>query len=371
MGQGGGYFTGFDAPTVDVGQMINYNRLGMADYKNQQDRATNQAAGAKLAQGDYQGGAAAAFQGGNLDAGMQIQRALKQKQDDELATMNRQHTAIGNLAVMADTPEKWGQSIQAARAAGMQLPAGAEDFGYRNVAISKAGMASDAIAAELRRRQEEKVGLMGVPAGQTVYDTNTGKAVFTAPKDASTANADMKFGSNLRGNEYLDHAQTQDPEATAWARDVMAGREGLPTISKANAELARRVGGIVRQADPTYYAGRFKYAQEWNAPNAETGQTNIAFNNGMGHMGRLSQLNESNYDLGRWGTVPRKNVALHVSNAPWLNDWHAAADMLAGEIVKVGVGCQGAVADREAMLSELTLQTVSQQWTRRLGSIST
>lgn len=68
-------------------------------------------------------------------------------QPAQRANIERQNAVIGQLALAADTPEKWAVAIQQARAQGIDV-AGHEDFSQRNVVLAQAGQLDDWIKSQ-------------------------------------------------------------------------------------------------------------------------------------------------------------------------------------------------------------------------------
>jgi hypothetical protein len=150
-----------DPSGISIAQTINMNRLGYSDYLGEKKRQDMQTAGGLLAKGDYKGGASALYGSGNLDEGLQVQKLVAQLDDKALAEKTRQQAAIGNFAALIDpsapdAQERWARGHAALKATGITLPTGSENLAYRDVALSQAKMAQDALDMELRRRQEAR-----------------------------------------------------------------------------------------------------------------------------------------------------------------------------------------------------------------------
>jgi GH24 family phage-related lysozyme (muramidase) len=203
-----------------------------------------------------------------------------------------------------------------------------------------------------------------------VYNAQTGQYTAVQPGAAMpgapgagqppAGAVDLKIGGNTHGEEYLSSLDQTNPmvaSATAQARDVLAGRESLPNISKANAAMGAAVQRIVRQADPTYNANRYNYQKAWSDPNSKIGTTRIANNTAIQHMGELSELVQRMPDAHMSGASHAANVVTNwwrsQTNDPVLADWKANAEILAGEVAKVNVGGQSAVSDRREIMESL------------------
>lgn len=121
-------------------------------------RNAMEAAGQAMAQGDMGAARNALFQGGQFQEGMKLDAQLRararQAHADQLAKQQRFNATIGNLAQLADTPEKWATAIQAAQKAGLNVDKYA-DFAMRDFVVAQAGMAGKVISEELKRRKME------------------------------------------------------------------------------------------------------------------------------------------------------------------------------------------------------------------------
>jgi hypothetical protein len=174
-------------------------------------------AGGLAAKGNMRGARDALYRGGEIDDGFKVDdrmiastRAAKTEQLEQAAKVQGM---IGNLAMMADTPEKWGKAIETAKNMGLDVRKYA-DFSARDVALAQTGKVTEFLKMELDRRkqtQEEQKpievngrlvrprvgggsyeevytappkpeGLRDVAPGSTVFDPNTRQPVFTAPE---------------------------------------------------------------------------------------------------------------------------------------------------------------------------------------------
>lgn len=149
----------FDDPYIpDVNNILAQHGRGFAvGTEMRQQNALGQA-GKLLAGGDRKGAVNALYEGGQVDAGLKIEehfrQAARQADADKLAKAERFQRTLGNLAMLADTPEKWTAAINAAKQAGLDVDKWA-DFGTRDYVIAQAGKANEVLALELNRRKVE------------------------------------------------------------------------------------------------------------------------------------------------------------------------------------------------------------------------
>jgi len=179
----------------------------------------------------------------------------------------------------------------------------------------------------------------------------------------------MPIPAELQGK--VDLSKPVDRQAAA----IIAGREGLPTITRGN-PLAAAVQNRVRELDPTYNANRFKYLQDWQKGNGKIGQNRISFNAAVQHGGDIYSLNEAHGYTSDMGPASHAITSTQEwwdrqKNEPWLNDYMAGAKEFANEAAKLGAGSTGsAVTDREEVLATLdpskgkaAVRAAIQRWT--------
>lgn len=124
---------------VDYNDVLKSYDHGYTMGKDQLSRQTNALAGQAMAKGDYTGGRNAFFQAGDVDSGLKIQQHIDSMDDRQRAATARIAGVVGNLAMMADTPEKWTQAIQGLKARGLDVSK-YTDFGTRQAALAESGM---------------------------------------------------------------------------------------------------------------------------------------------------------------------------------------------------------------------------------------
>lgn len=87
----------------------------------------------------------ALLRGGELQAGLGIQNQLFERSEkaraEASAKQKEMQGIIGELALRADTPEKWARAIDVARRGGLQVD-GLEDFAMRELVLARAGKGS-------------------------------------------------------------------------------------------------------------------------------------------------------------------------------------------------------------------------------------
>lgn len=140
---------------VDYNDVLKSEAQGYAMGKDRLQRNTMATAGQSLAKGDYKGAKNAFFQGGDVDGGLKIQQHIQQMDDRQREATKRISGIVGNLALAADTPEKWSAAIQGLQSRGINVSKYA-DFGTRDAALAEAGMTAQYLerADALRKEQQ-------------------------------------------------------------------------------------------------------------------------------------------------------------------------------------------------------------------------
>lgn len=111
-------------------------------------------AGGQAAEGDMAGAKATLYEGGDFEGGNQVNQMMRQASDDALKKTERFHSTLGNLALAADTPEKWSAAVGAAKSAGLDVSKYG-DFGSRQMLLAQSGKTIEAINMEAERRRAE------------------------------------------------------------------------------------------------------------------------------------------------------------------------------------------------------------------------
>lgn len=115
-------------------------------------------AGGQMAKGNLKGARDTLYRGGNIDDGGKIDARLQAQaqaaKTEQLEKAAKFQGMIGNLAMMADTPEKWGKAIEGLKARGIDVSK-YQDFGARDLALAETGKVSEFLKLELDRRKAE------------------------------------------------------------------------------------------------------------------------------------------------------------------------------------------------------------------------
>lgn len=124
-------------------------------FDTQRTNADLLTAGKVAATGDLSGASSSLLGSGHLDEAAKLQGMARQMKDDHLRDAAATYEKMGNLALLAETPEQWQQALAAAQQHGIDTK-GFEDFATgRPAAIALAKKTGDALAIEKSRRDVE------------------------------------------------------------------------------------------------------------------------------------------------------------------------------------------------------------------------
>jgi hypothetical protein len=206
-------------------------------------------AGGQAAEGDLAGAKSTLYGGGDFEGGNQIHQLMRQASDDALKKTEKFHGMLGNLALAADTPEKWAAAIGAAKNAGLDVSKYG-DFGARQMVLAQSGKTIEAINMEAERRKADAAARKPIELapGATLYDPGTMKSVFTAP--AKPAEKKFEFtkygvGDPTTGDIKPYAAGNADPELTLeQSKHEQALRKEYTTLSSDMRTIQDSVGKL-------------------------------------------------------------------------------------------------------------------------------
>lgn len=145
---------GLLAPYIpDSSKWLQSHALGYEQGEAIRNRDLTVQAGGQAAEGDLTGARSTLYGGGNFAGANQITQLLRQADNDALAKTERFHQTLGNLALAADTPDKWGTAIDTLGKAGLDVSK-YKDFGTRDMVLAQSGKTLEAIGLENDRRKQ-------------------------------------------------------------------------------------------------------------------------------------------------------------------------------------------------------------------------
>lgn len=206
----------------------------LGDAMRNRDVSVN--AGALAAQGNLKGARNALYAGGNFDdAGKVDDRmiaAAQRAKTEDLAKAQRFNETMGNLAMSADTPEKWEKAITAAQGLGLNVGK-YRDFSARDFVLAQGKKTEDLLKNELERR---KLDILEEKTAASVAARNQ-------PKPRNLAYGDIeklaKKGSQLENvDRYATTFQDQNAGYGRGGETAMWTARNLPFLTGPKTENA-------------------------------------------------------------------------------------------------------------------------------------
>jgi hypothetical protein len=146
---------GLLAPYIpDSGEWFKSAAQGYALGDTMRNRDLKVEAGGQAAEGNLAGAKSTLYGGGDFEGANQVHQLMRQASDDALKKTERFHATLGNLALAADTPEKWAAAVGAAKNAGLDVSKYG-DFSARQMVLAQSGKTIEAINMEAERRKVE------------------------------------------------------------------------------------------------------------------------------------------------------------------------------------------------------------------------
>lgn len=220
----------------NVGNWLQSARQGYALGNDMRKRNLLTEAGGLAAGGNLKGARNTLYRGGELDEGYKLDdriiSAAQRAKTADLEKAAKFNGIIGNLALSADTPEKWTKAIETAKGLGIDVSKYA-DFSARDVALAQAGKTKDLLDLELNRRKadilEEK--------------TAASVAARNQPKPRNLAYGDIeklaKKGSQLENvDRYATTFQDQNAGYGRGGETTMWLARNLPFLTGPKTENA-------------------------------------------------------------------------------------------------------------------------------------
>jgi hypothetical protein len=202
-------------------------------------------AGGLAAKGNLRGARDALYRGGEIDDGFKVDDRMmasaKAAKTEQLEQAAKVQGMIGNLAMMADTPEKWGKAIETAKSMGLDVRKYA-DFSARDVALAQTGKVAEFLKMELDRRKADKE----TPAYEfTKYGVGNKVTGDLKPYAPGQGDPEDKFGKPPSGYRWTpagDLEAIQGGPATDLAGD-QAGRLAMMKSAQKDLPQAKKLYG--------------------------------------------------------------------------------------------------------------------------------
>jgi hypothetical protein len=150
-----------------------------------------------VAGGNLRGARAALYGSGDFDGGARIDAMMRQVSGDALARNKRNSEMFGNLALYADSPEKWATAVAAAKKKGVDV-AGYEDFANRDRVIAENGMMKQRLDLEETRRKADQDRYQVVGRDGRVFSKAEGRFVDAPGSGEAAADPYGNMSPDLR-----------------------------------------------------------------------------------------------------------------------------------------------------------------------------
>ncbi len=216
-------------------------------------------AGGQAAEGDMKGAKATLYEGGDFEGGNQVHQMMRQASDDALKKTERFHSTLGNLALAADTPEKWAAAVGAAGKAGLDVSKYG-DFNARQMVLAQSGKTIEAIGLENDRR---KAAAAAKPEFEfTKYGVGNKYTGEVKPYAAGNADPELTL-------EQGKHEQALRKEYTSLSSDMRTIQDSVGKLRTAQ-KLDSGQGDIamvyayMKMLDPTSVVREGEYATAEN-----------------------------------------------------------------------------------------------------------
>lgn len=188
----------------------------------------------------------ALLRGGELQAGLGIQNTLFERSEKARAQAEARHkegqAIVGEMALKADTPEKWARLVETARRGGLDVT-GLEDFSMRDMVIARAGKSMDYMSAG-------KNGVFNKTLGR--YEPRDPNS----PTDAESLSKNATWVQDAEGNYQIAQLnESGDPRIAKFPEGIKVLPPSFTVDSGLAHEVRARPGGQALGSVPKNVAG--------------------------------------------------------------------------------------------------------------------
>jgi hypothetical protein len=195
------------------------------------------------AQGGMQAASNALLRGGELQAGLGLQDKMRARSQEEeergLARQKEMWGIVGDLALAADTPEKWARAIETAQRGGMNVQ-GMEDFSARDLVLARSGRMKAALDAA-------KPDYM--TAGKRVFNKVTGQYVPldpNSPAEPESLSKQPTWVQDASGNWQIAQLnESGDPRIAKFPEGIKLMPPSFTVDTGTGSQILSRPGGQV------------------------------------------------------------------------------------------------------------------------------
>lgn len=220
-------------------------------------------AGGLAASGNLRGARDALYRGGDLSRAAALDDRMRQQvreaKTDALEKAAKFNSMLGNLAMIADTPEKWQRAVAGLEARGIDVSK-YRDFTARDIALAETGKVTDALTMELKRRQVEanatkataKTAANATPLEKALAarDAKTQEDYAATSQTAVDVSQGVDALTDARNRTNFEGSWFNNAATRAIGRNIGGGLGIIPTSKDVQAldQIEAAAGGLTRQA---------------------------------------------------------------------------------------------------------------------------
>lgn len=309
----------------------------------------------------------ALLRGGELQAGLGLQNQLFERSEKARAQAEARRkegeALFGELALRADTPEKWARAVEMARQGGLNV-AGLEDFSARDFVMARAGKSMDYMSAG-------KNGIYNKTLGR--YEPRDPNA----PADAESLSKNATWVQDAEGNYHIAQLnESGDPRIAKFPEGIKVLPPTFTVDAGLTQEVRARPGGGAMNSIPKNVAGEARQKEIGKGQGERTIAKPAANSSMRNSLNGLKRLSDEAFSLkgmegveGMTGVIQgsgmiptvRQNTADAEAKLTTLKSQIAFSVLQAMRDASKTGGALGAVSDKEMTLLENNLAALEKQ----------
>lgn len=247
----------------NVGSMLDSATQGYKLGEGMRQRDLSIQAGGLAAGGNLRGARDALYKGGDFSgAGAiddKLRAAAREAKTEQLEQAAKFNAMLGNLAMMADTPEKWEKATAAAAERGIDVSQ-YRDFASRDLALAQAGKVKEFLDLELNRRKTDREQPAYEFTKRGVGNRFTGEFKPYADEDGADPELTLEQGKYEQGLRKEYTALTSDLRTI---NDSIGRMRKASTTNSGAGDIAM-VYSFMKMLDPTSVVREGEYATAEN-----------------------------------------------------------------------------------------------------------
>lgn len=214
-------------------------------------------AGGLAASGNLRGARDALYRGGDLSRAAafddRMRQQVREAKTEALEKAAKFNSMLGNLAMIADTPEKWQRAVSGLEERGIDVSK-YRDFTARDIALAETGKVTDALTMEMKRRtadaQATKAGATPLEKALATRDAKTQEDYATTSQTAVDMSQSVDALTDARNRTNFEGSWLNNAATRAIGRNIGGGLGIIPTSKDVQAldQIEAAAGGLTRQA---------------------------------------------------------------------------------------------------------------------------